>query len=212
MKIRSLTEIKAEDKNFAAGWQMDEKTGKLWNPRFGSVEQIVVCNDEGSPLYDQFQIIEKKGVIIVPYYYGPQNEIFIGLITCVRPIVSDHETGVQGQVRSIEVPKGFSLDGETPSQTAVRELEEETGYAAQELGLIGFVNPHTSYCKNYGIPIYRALINKNLLCKPHPESEEMIQQCAFHPMEEILIMVRTGQIFCGLTKAALLNFLAEMKA
>ncbi len=164
MKVRSLKDVLKENSKFPRGWQVDELKG-MSNPRFGSVEPIVICKDDGTPLYDQYQIIEKPGAIVVPYYYGPDgDEIYVGLITCVRPVVADKETGIQGHVKSIELPRGFGIGIETPSQTAVRELGEETQRVVQELILIGQANPNNAFYKNYGIAAFSALVKPDCLC------------------------------------------------
>lgn len=209
MKIRRLKDVLKENPKFPKGWQAD-KLGGLSNPRFGSIRPIVVCKDDGTPIWDQYEIEEKPGAIVVPYHYGPDGkEIYIGLITCVRAVVADKETGVQGNVKSIEVPRGFGIGTETPFQTAVRELGEETQYVVQDLKLIGEENPNNAFYKNYGITAFSALIKPDCLSKFRSESKERILQCVFHPVEEVVAMAKAGQIFCGLTKAALFDFLAE---
>ena len=49
---------------------------------------------------------------------------------------------------SIEFPGGLVDEGETPDAAAMREFEEETGYAASRLRLIGRVNPNPAFMSN----------------------------------------------------------------
>jgi hypothetical protein len=41
-----------ESPEFHPEWMPDENGG-LFNPRFGSVKRVVICKDDGSPIYDQ---------------------------------------------------------------------------------------------------------------------------------------------------------------
>jgi len=61
---------------------------------------------------------------IVPFV--SQNEILV--IKSYRHLVDSVQ---------IEVPSGYVEEGERPKDTAARELEEETGYRAKELVLVG---------------------------------------------------------------------------
>ncbi len=49
MKVRKLSEVSQQFPGFHPRWKTDENGG-LSNPRFGSVERIVVCDDDGKPI------------------------------------------------------------------------------------------------------------------------------------------------------------------
>ena len=52
------------------------------------------------------------------------------------------------QSLTIEFPGGLVDPGEGPEAAALRELEEETGYAAESARLIGKVNPNPAFMSN----------------------------------------------------------------
>lgn len=49
---------------------------------------------------------------------------------------------------SLEFPGGVIDPGEDPKEAAARELTEETGYIAEELELIGEINPNPAFMSN----------------------------------------------------------------
>lgn len=49
---------------------------------------------------------------------------------------------------TIEIPGGAVDPGETPAAAAARELEEETGFAAADLHLLGVVEPNPAFLSN----------------------------------------------------------------
>ncbi len=207
MKVKNLLEVMKENTEFIPSWK-ELKGGGLHNPHFGSAERIVICEDDGTPIFDQYQVVERGGAIIVPYYFKDDNQedILIGMNTCIRAVVADPKTGEQGNLRSIEIPRGFGIGEEEDSKAAVRELGEETQYVVQRLELIGHANANTAFYKNYGISTFAALIDPNCLGKFIPDSKEKILSCDFYSVEEVKKMLNDNKIFCALTKSALLDF------
>jgi len=207
MKVKKLLEFMKENTKFIPSWK-ELKGGGLSNPHFGSVERIVVCEDDNTPIFDQYQVVEKGGAIVVPYYFKDNNpkNIFVGLNTCIRAVVADLKTGEQGNLRSTEVPRGFGIGDEEDSSAAIRELGEETQHVVKKLDLIGHANANTAYFKNYGISTFAALIDTDSLDKFTPDPNEKILNCKFYSVEEIRKMLNDNKIFCALTKSALLDF------
>ncbi len=213
MKVKKLLEFMEKNTEFIPSWK-EYKGGGLYNPHFGSVERIVVCEDDDTPIFDQYQVVEKGGAIVVPYYFKDNNlkDVFIGLNTCIRAVVADLKTGEQGNLKSIEVPRGFGIGDEEDSSVAIRELGEETQHVVKKLDLIGYVNANTAYFKNYGISTFAALIDTDSLGKFTPDPNEKILSCSFYSVEEVKKMLNDNKIFCGLTKSALLDFLVFIKS
>jgi ADP-ribose pyrophosphatase len=90
-------------------------------------------------------------------------------------------------------------EGDTPSQAAVRELLEETGYAGEEPVLLGIVHPnpaiHTNRCHTY---LVRNVAFKNLL--PQDSTEDIEVQIV--PIADIPRLIREGKITHALVIAA----------
>ncbi len=212
MKVKKLLELMKENTKFIPSWK-ELKGGGLHNPHFGSVERIVVCEDDDTPIFDQYQVVEKGGAIIVPYYFKDNNpkNVFIGLNTCIRAVVADLKTGEQGNLKSIEVPRGFGIGEEEDSKVAIRELGEETQQVVKKLELIGYANANTAYFKNYGISTFAALIDTESLGKFTPDPNEKILNCNFYSVEEVEKMLNENKIFCALSKSALLDFFVFVK-
>jgi len=105
------------------------------------VNQKTVLSDDLSVL--TFEFIKRQNVaLIIPVL---ENQELI--------IIKQYRAAVDSIV--LEFPAGKQMDNETIEQTAVRELEEETGYLASKIILIGefYTAPHFSNEKIY---VYQA--------------------------------------------------------
>ena len=206
--MRKLTQVRQEYPKFKikTGWEPAEDGG-FSNPKFGFVESVVICKDDGSPVYDQYQIVEKGGAIVIPYYF--ERQLRVGLISIFRVIPADPKNPGKQGIISIETPRGFAIDGEVAEETAIRELGEETQRVVASLKLIGYVNPNTAFYKSY-IPVFALEVDREKYSKLRPEAEEKIFQCRFYTKQEVEALVRARKIFCGLTKAALMDFFSTV--
>jgi 8-oxo-dGTP pyrophosphatase MutT (NUDIX family) len=206
MKVRPLTEILQESPAYTErqGWRFDSDALRLVNPKFGSVEQVVICADNGNPLWDQYQIVENVGAVIVPYTLQDVGWR-IGLITTERPVVFG-VSGVQG-IKSIELPRGFPVPGETSKQAAQRELSEETGRQAVVLEALGLINPNTAFYTT-SIPAYAAQVDLGRKEEVKTQGYEKILKSEFKDVAEVVSMLQRGDITCGFTQAALMLFFA----
>lgn len=203
MRIIPLEEILRTHPQFTPGWTTTPNA--ISSPKHGAAERVVVCKDDGTPLYDQYQIRESPGAIAVPFYHNT-GELNIGLVKIIRPLVTGPD-GTQGNTVSYEVPRGFSFQGEPTAETVKRELGEETSSVVRSLRQIGEVNANTAfYVKN--IPIYAAEIDPDAASHFRPDATEKILKSSFYSPKTIGKMVMRNDIFCGLSKAALMNFFA----
>lgn len=223
MEDPKLEETKRKNPRFNLGWSSTEVelpggtklvTG-LESPRFGRVERVVVCDDNGVPLFDQYQIEEgpadqqgkrplSSGSVIVPYFQ--QDGIYVGLLSRVRELVIDPETSDQGRYVAIELPRGFGRLAELPEDTAVRELGEETSKVAKRLVRLGRVNPNTAFYVTPGVPTFAAEVDPLITGYLKPESREPILRCEFLPYVEVRRRVGSQAIYCALTLSGLMLF------
>jgi 8-oxo-dGTP pyrophosphatase MutT (NUDIX family) len=125
----------------------------------------------------------------------------------VLPVEDDGSVWLVGQHRyplndySWEIPEGGSPAGESPEETARRELMEETGLSAGRLELIGTSHLSNSVCDELGY-IFRAT---ELF--PGPSSPEGTEQLHVRrlPWDEAWDMLRRGEITDSMSVIALLH-------
>lgn len=98
-----------------------------------------------------------------------------------------------------EIPAGKTDAGETPLQTAMRELEEETGYQTDEMHYLGKMYPTCGYSDE----VIHLFVAKNLKkTNQHLDENEALELYFFTP-EEIYRMLKDGKIVDAKTICAI---------
>lgn len=128
----------------------------------------------------------------------------------VVPVMDDGRILLVRQYRNsvdrytLEIPAGGLNGKDEPTKTAAaRELEEETGYASDNLELLVSIVTAIAFC-NEVIDVYVA---KNLVkTQQHLDEDEYIDVEAYTP-EEIAEMIYSGKIQDSKTVAAVMAYI-----
>jgi ADP-ribose pyrophosphatase len=125
--------------------------------------------------------------------------------TAIVPLRDDDTVIMERQYRHplrdylFEIPAGTMEPGETALACARRELEEETGYVADEFIELGSIHILPAYSDEL-IHVYLA---RGLSpTQQHLDQDEIINVVAY-PLDEALQMIETGRITDALTILAL---------
>ena len=102
---------------------------------------------------------------------------------------------------TLEIPAGILSEGEAPEACAQRELQEETGFAAQELVSLGAFYSAPGYTSE----VIHVVLGTGLTPSPlAPDADEFLEVVRL-PLSEALEMVTQGTIIDSKTIIALLK-------
>lgn len=121
-------------------------------------------------------------------------------VTTAGEIVMIRQFRHGSQSFTLEIPGGVVDPGEGPEQAAGRELEEETGYRAGSLRLLGDLNPNPALFGNR-VFTYAAESCQRVGEIENPGMEETVVELV--PRAELPERVRRGEIDHALVVAAL---------
>ena len=119
----------------------------------------------------------------------------------VIPLTADEQVIMVEQWRHgtrsvhLETPGGLMEDGETPEQSAHRELLEETGYEAGEIVHLGTVHPNPAIQTNS--QHYILAKNCRKVAEPNLDQAEDIQ-VKLVPLVEVPRLIEKGEITHGI--------------
>jgi 8-oxo-dGTP pyrophosphatase MutT (NUDIX family) len=215
MPLRLYSQISTEFPNLKAGWSRGDNSIVFSNPKFGTIIHVAVCDHSGKPLYDQPIWSEPVGAVIVPV----DEEGKIAFIenyrvtlpadgTCGLHPPSTVDLEQRGRF-SLELPRGFSEPNESSEETAKRETKEETGCNVIDITCLGTTNANTTFFLN-NTPIWLANVTTSQQVI-NTDNQEQIKSVCFLELKEAMSRVRSGEIICGMTKSALLHYLAWLQ-
>ena len=90
----------------------------------------------------------------------------------------------------LEIPAGIIEDGEDPEETALRELQEETGFSSKNLRLMTGFWSSPGFTNEY---MY-AFIAKDLLESKLPQDEDEDISVEKIPLDQVERLIKFGEI------------------
>lgn len=105
---------------------------------------------------------------------------------------------------SLEPPGGLVKEGQTPEQSAREELEEETGYRAEQLRSLGWMHPMPALFTNR----FYVYLAENAIPtgKLNPDETEEIETVLV-PVAQVRDYIRQSKITCSVMIAAIYRYL-----
>lgn len=103
----------------------------------------------------------------------------------------------------LEIPAGKSEPGESPEETIRREMEEEIGYASDDLTELMEFWPAPAYSEEKTVIFLAKGLKKT---EAKPDGDEFVSIERYSP-EQAFEMVRSGDIVDGKTVAAILAYM-----
>jgi len=167
---------------------------------------------QGSP--QDFHILTlRKDLVEHPQH---QKTLEITLLDCpdwvnVVPLTTEGRIVLVRQFRfgtwapTLEVPGGVSEPGESPVDTAARELEEETGYRPRELRPTGFVHPNPAFQSNRCYTFVALGCEQVHGGRPDPFEDLSVE---LRGQDEVAGLIQTGEITHSLVLTAF--YLAQL--
>ncbi len=151
----------------------ETRTDRVISPRTGQEHDVYILT--GASWVNVLALTEDRQIILVQQYRHGTREVMW------------------------EIPGGVIDTGETPETAAARELLEETGYAGENLHVLGKVHPNPAYQTNlcYTVLVERARFKQ----APKMEGMEDIA-VKLVPEEEFSCMVADGRITHALVVVA----------
>ncbi len=130
----------------------------------------------------------------------------------ILPLLQDDEILLIKQYRRptkqilIELPAGLIEEGDTLEERAMKELQEETGYAAEELIPFGGMFSAPGFCSEY----LHFFLAKKLKPSPlTPDDDEAIDLMPMH-LHQALALIDDGTICDAKTIAGILKYVRTL--
>ncbi len=165
---------------------------------------------ESQRIYEGREVSLRVDKIVLPGGRKTTREV-VEHVDCVAVVALDSEDNVllvrqfrHPAVRVLlEIPAGGIEPGEEPSDSAVRELEEETGYHARKLERLGGFYSSPGFCTEY---LHLFLATELAEGRRGANEDEIIEVVPI-PLREIPNLITSGEICDAKSIAGLLRVL-----
>ncbi len=137
------------------------------------------------------EIIEHNDVVAIVALDGQENVL----------LVKQYRKPIEKAL--LEIPAGGVEDGEDPDTSALREMQEETGYLPKQLKKIGGVYASPGYCTEF---LHLYLATDLVPSKLSADDDEHIDVIKV-PLSEIPQFISSGEICDAKSVAALLTII-----
>jgi ADP-ribose pyrophosphatase len=162
--------------------------------RFFSIRTDHARSPRTGESYDFIALEAPAWVNVIPL--TPNNDIVL---------VRQYRHGIRDI--TLEIPGGLLENSDSPEETALRELQEETGYTSDNVVNLGWVYPNPAIQNNR---CYTCLAKNAVPNGPQKQDEREDIEVVLRPVSEVPELIRTGQINHALIIAAFhLYFLAN---
>jgi 8-oxo-dGTP pyrophosphatase MutT (NUDIX family) len=162
-------------------WRV-QSSEKLLDCRIFTVRRDVSVNPRTGQPHEMFILEQPNWVNVIP-------------LTADEQVIMVEQWRHGTRSVHLETPGGLMEEGETPEQSARRELLEETGYEASEVVRLGTVHPNPAIQTN--LQHYILAKNCRKIAEPNLDHAEDIQVKPV-PLVEVPRLIEKGEITHGI--------------
>ena len=141
-------------------------------------------------------------------FYILESNDWVNVIPLTRQdevvLIRQYRHGIQEI--TLEIPGGIVEDGDSPEETARRELLEETGYSESGMTLLGSVNANPAFLNNR---CYTYIARDVYIAGEQNQDDKEDIEVVIKPLDEIPLLIREGAITHSLILAAFYRFYME---